>query len=699
MASPVKPIGPAPFPVEAGSPHPLGATPSPTGVNFSLASSSATGVELLLFSAHDSLEPFQTIRFDPYVNKTFHCWHAFVRGLKPGVHYAYRVDGRLDSAGQRFNRNKVLIDPYARGNSNSLWDRGSACTPEDNVGTSIRSVVIDSSGYDWEGDKPLNRPMEESVIYEAHVRGLTQSPTSGVLHPGTFAGLVEKIPYLQDLGITAVELLPVFDFDEKAVLRVVDGKPVRNYWGYSTIGYFAPQSSYCLDPESGGHLREFRDLVKAMHKAGIEVILDVVFNHTDEGNHQGPTYSFKGIDNRSYYLLVPWALQYYMDFSGCGNTFNCNHPLTQKLIVDCLRYWVRETHVDGFRFDEGSILSRGEDGMPAVHPPLVWQIELDEDLADTKLIAEAWDAAGLYQIGHFPGDRWAEWNGRYRDDVRRFVRGDPGLVGAIASRLGGSADIYQERGGSPLNSVNFVTCHDGFTLNDLVSFNQKHNEANGESNADGINDNLSWNCGAEGDSGDPRIELLRNRQVRNFMAILLLSRGIPMFVAGDEIRRSQKGNNNAYCQDNEISWFDWTLVNKHSELLRFCRGMIRFRKLHAAVRSDQFFNGSVNERGLKDVSWHGTKLHRPGWDDPGARALAMTLAGFGGDPDLHVMFNMFWNSLDFELPVVPGRRWCLAVDTARPSPYDIADPGSEPDVLGSTHLVEARSAVVLVNRA
>ena len=440
MVSPLsgEPNGHVPFPVEAGSPHPLGAAVSPSGVNFSLFSSNATGVELLLFAAHDSAEPFQTIRFDPYVNKTFHFWHAFVRGLKPGVHYAYRVDGPSDSAGQRFNRNKVLIDPYAHGNSDALWDRGSACTPEDNLRTSIRSVVIDDSGYDWEGDKPLNRPMEECIIYEAHVRGFTQSPTSGVRHPGTFAGLIEKIPYLKDLGITAVELLPIFDFDETAVLRVVDGKPLHNYWGYSTIGYFAPQSSYCLHPESGGHLREFRDLVKAMHKAGIEVILDVVFNHTDEGNHQGPTYSFRGIDNRAYYLLVPWALQYYMDYSGCGNTFNCNHPIAVKMIVECLRYWVQEAHVDGFRFDEGSILSRGEDGAPAVHPPLVWQIELDEGLADTKLIAEAWDAAGLYQIGHFPGDRWAEWNGRYRDDVRRFVRGDPGVVGAIASRLGGA---------------------------------------------------------------------------------------------------------------------------------------------------------------------------------------------------------------------------------------------------------------------
>ncbi len=701
MASPSSnnPVGNVAFPVEAGSPHPLGATPSPSGVNFSLFSSNATDVDLLLFSAHDSLEPFQTIRLDPYVNKTFHLWHVFVRGLKPGVHYAYRVDGAFDSNGQRFNRNKVLIDPYARGNSDFLWDRASACTPEDNVKTSMRSVIIDPSGYDWHGDKPLKRPLDETIIYEAHVRGFTQSPTSGVRHPGTFAGLIEKIPYLKDLGITAVELLPIFDFDETAVLRDVDGKPVRNFWGYSTMGFFAPQCSYCLQPESGGHLREFRDLVKAMHKAGIEVILDVVFNHTDEGNHQGPIFSFKGIDNRSYYLLVPQALQYYMDFSGCGNTFNCNHPIGQKLIIDCLRYWVLETHVDGFRFDEGSILWRGEDGAPAVHPPLVWQIEMDESLVDTKLIAEAWDAAGLFQIGQFPGDRWAEWNGRYRDDIRRFVRSDPGLVGAVASRLGGSADIYQERCGSPMSSLNFVTCHDGFTLNDLVSYNQKHNEANGENNSDGINDNVSWNCGVEGDSSDPEIEALRNRQIRNFMAILLLSRGIPMFVAGDEARRSQKGNNNAYCQDNEIGWFDWTLVNKHSDLFRFCKGMIRFRKMHAAVRSDKFFNGRLNERGLQDISWHGTKLNSPGWDDANARALAMTLAGFDGDADLHLMFNMFWEDLEFELPVVPGRHWCLAVDTSQPSPRDIADPGSERAVLGNTYKVKARSVVVLVNRA
>jgi len=687
------------FAVEAGSPHPLGATPGPEGVNFSLFSGNATGVELLLFLAHDSPQPFQVIPFDPYVNKTFHLWHVFVRGLQAGAHYAYRVDGSLNpAAGQRFNKNKVLIDPYARGNTNSLWNRASACGPDDDVTTSMRSVVIDPSGYDWEGDRPLNRPMQDTIIYEMHARGFTRSPSSGVQHPGTFSGIVEKVPYLKDLGVTAVELLPVFDFDETAVLRQVDGHAVTNYWGYSTMGFFAPQSSYCLSPEYGSHLREFRDMVKALHRAGIEVILDVVFNHTDEGNQLGPTFSFRGIDNRTYYFLVPWDLQYYMDFSGTGNTFNCNHPIAQKLIVECLRYWVREAHVDGFRFDEGSILARGEDGMPSEHPPVVWQIELDDDLADSKVIAEAWDAAGLYQIGHFPGDRWAEWNGRYRDDIRRFVRSDPGMVGAVASRLAGSSDLYQSRGQLPVNSINFVNCHDGFTLSDLVSYNQKHNEANGEGNKDGVDDNLSWNCGSEGDSNDPAIEALRSRQVRNFAALLLLSRGVPMFVAGDEARRTQKGNNNAYCQDNDTSWFDWTLVETNNGLYRFWKRMIEFRKSHAALHLGQFFTGAVNDRGLTDVTWHGTKLNAPRWDDPNARTLGMTLAGFGGDPDIHVMMNMYWDSLDFDVPAVPGRSWFRAVDTAQAPPLDIADAGSEAPVAANTYTVQGRSVVVLVSR-
>ncbi|HYW43318.1 MAG TPA: glycogen debranching protein GlgX [Bryobacteraceae bacterium] len=689
------------FPTEKGSPHPLGATPSAEGVNFSIFSGNATGVELLLFARHDDPQPFQVIRYDPMVNKTFHFWHVFVRGLQPCAHYAYRVDGPSNpAAGQRFNRNKVLIDPYALGNTNSLWDRVAACGPDDNVAVSMRSVVIDpAAAYDWEGDRPLNRPIDDSIIYEMHARGFTRSTSSNVGKPGTFAGIVEKTPYLQELGVTAVELLPVFDFDETGVLREVNGKPVTNYWGYSTLGFFAPQTSFCVSPGSGDHLTEFRDMVKALHRAGIEVILDVVFNHTDEGNQLGPAFSFRGIDNQTYYFLVPWDLQYYMDFSGCGNTFNCNHPIAQKLIIECLRYWVREAHVDGFRFDEGSILSRGEDGMPAEHPPVVWQIELDDELANTKVIAEAWDAAGLYQIGHFPGDRWAEWNGRYRDDIRRFVKSDPGMVGAVASRLAGSSDIYQERGQLPVNSINFVTCHDGFTLNDLVSYNEKHNEANGEDNRDGINDNLSWNCGVEGATDDLDVEELRGRQVRNFATLLLLSRGVPMFVAGDEVRRTQGGNNNAYCQDNEVSWFDWTLPEKNSDLHRFWKLMIDFRKRHPAVRLGQFFTGAVNERGLIDLAWHGTKLNQPAWTDPDARTLGMTLAGFDGNPDIHVMMNMYWESQDFELPDVPGRSWFLAVDTAAAPPLDFADPGAEAPVAGPTHTVQGRSIVVLVNRA
>ena len=689
---------PMPFPAEKGSPYPLGATPDATGVNFSLFSGNATAVELLLFRSHNDPEPFQTIQLNPQINKTFHFWHTYVRNLRPGTHYAYRMDGPSETAaGHRFNPKKVLIDPYAKANTNSLWKRADACGQDDNLTTSMRSVVIDTARYDWEGDEPLKRPMEDAIIYELHASGFTKSPSSKVKHPGTFSGIIEKIPYLKELGVTAVELLPVFDFDETEALRTVDGKPLTNFWGYSTLGFFAPQCAYCVSPESGQHLREFRDMVKALHRVGIEVILDVVFNHTDEGNQDGPVYCFKGIDNRVYYFLVPGDKRFYFDYSGCGNTFNCNHPIVQKLIVDSLRYWVREAHVDGFRFDEGSILSRGEDGNPLPHPPVVWQIELDDQLADSKVIAEAWDAAGLYQIGHFPGDRWSEWNGRYRDDIRRFVKGDPGLVGAVASRLAGSADIYQSQGELPVNSINFITCHDGFTLNDLVSYNHKHNEANGEGNRDGINDNLSWNCGVEGESADPAVESLRQRQIKNFAAILLLSRGVPMFVAGDEIRRTQKGNNNAYCQDNEISWFDWELVERNRDLFRFWKRMIQFRKDHSILRSREFFSGEINERGLPDVSWHGCKLNSPGWSDPDARTLAMTLAGFSRGEDIHVMLNMYCEALDFEVPQVDGRSWFKIVDTAAPTPNDIVDPEAALRLDKKVCVVEGRSIVVLVS--
>jgi len=687
------------YATDDGAPHPLGATVSPEGVNFSLYSGGATGVELLLFDEHDSPQPVQTVTLVPSRNKTFHFWHVFVKGLKAGANYAFRVSGPSTlEAGLRYNHNKALIDPYARGNTKSVWSRVNACDDSDNVVTSLRSVVIDPADYDWEGDKPLNRSIEDTIIYEMHVRGFTRSPSSKVEHPGTFAGLIEKIPYLKELGVTAVELMPICDFDETAPLRTVDGKPLWNFWGYSTMGFFAPHSAYCVSPEQGSHLREFRNAVKALHKAGIEVILDVVFNHTDEGNEHGPTFCFRGLDNRTYYLLVPWEMQYYMDYSGCGNTFNCNHPIVAKLIVECLTYWVKQAHVDGFRFDEGSILSRGLDGAPAQNPPIVWAVELDEDLMDAKLIAEAWDAAGLYQIGHFPGDRWAEWNGRYRDAIRRFVRSDGGMVGQVADAMSGSASLYQARGGLPSNSINFVTCHDGFTLNDLVSYNSKHNEGNGENNNDGVNDNLSWNCGAEGETSDGAIETLRERQIRNFMAILMLSRGVPMLLAGDEARRTQRGNNNAYCQDNEISWFDWSLPEKNKGLVRFWRRMIEFRKQHPALRRNAFFNGETNARGLLDVTWHGARLGAPNWEDGEARALSFTLAGFGEDPDIHVMMNMFWEAVDMDIPQVGGRSWGRTVDTALASPDDIIEPGAEAAWSGQSYPVKPRSVVVLVNR-
>ena len=690
------------YEVEVGYAHPLGARLDKNGVNFSIFSEHGTSVELLLFEQPDDQEPVQIIQLDPKHNKTFILWHVYVKGLKPGTTYAYRIDGpqNLYGAGYRFNKNKVLLDPYANGNTNALWKRTDALGSKDNLTTSMRSIVIDISDYDWEGDRPINRPMNESIIYELHVRGFSRSSSSDCKYPGTFSGIIEKIPYLKELGVTAVELLPIFDFDEKDIVREVNSEPLKDYWGYNPHSYFAPESSYCVYPESGSHINEFRDMVKALHKADIEVILDVVFNHTSEGNHNGPTINFKGISNSIFYHLVPFDKQYYMDYSGCGNTINANHPLVQKLILDCLEFWVKEMHVDGFRFDEASILSRDQNGVPMVHPPVVWQIETSEILADTKIIAEAWDAAGLYQIGYFPGYRWAEWNGRFRDDIRRFVKGDSGLVGAVAQRVSGSADIYQVSEHLPINSINFITCHDGFTLNDLVSYNYKHNEANGEGNRDGINDNLSWNCGIEGEADNPEIEALRQQQIKNFAAILLLSQGVPMIASGDEIRRTQKGNNNAYCQDNKISWFDWDLVEENADMFRFFKLMINFRKsyCHLALRRRLFFSGEVNERGLADISWHGTKLFAPGWDNPDGNALAFTLGGFEESEDIHVMLNMYWDTLKFEIPAVEGRKWYKVVDTAQPSPMDIIEPGQETLVSSNVYSVRGRSVVVLISK-
>jgi isoamylase len=688
------------YEVQPGKPHPLGATPDSQGVNFVLFSEHATSVTLLLFDTSNSLNPLQVIPLEPMQHRTFHFWHAYVRGLQPGAHYAYRLDGPQDlhSGGHRFNPKKVLIDPYARGNNTSLWKRVDATGEVDNLSTSMRSTVIDCGNYDWEGDQPLNRSLNESIIYELHVGGFTHSPSAGCQYPGTYQSISKKIPYLQALGITAVELMPVFAFDETGVDRKnpLTGEQLEDYWGYNPISHFAPHPAYCVSPQEGSHIRDFRDMVKALHKAGIEVILDVVFNHTSEGNENGPTINFKGIDNSIYYLLDPRNRVNYLNYSGTGNTFNCNHPIADKLIGDCLKWWVKEMHVDGFRFDEGSILSLNVDGNVLDYPPVIWNITLSEELADTKVIAEPWDAAGLYQVGNFPGYRWSEWNGHYRDDIRRFVRGDPGIVGIVASRIAGSSDIYQPTGRLPINGINFITCHDGFTLNDLVSYNEKHNEANGENSQDGINDNLSWNCGVEGPTEDPQIEALRQRQIKNFIAILMLSQGVPMMLMGDEARRTQQGNNNAYCQNNELSWLDWNLTEKNAGLLRFSRRMIAFRKSHPNLRREQFFTGQPDESGKPDIEWHGCNLDEPGWNDPNSHVLAFTIWGQNRDNDLHIMLNMDMQKLDFAVPTFQDKQWYTVLDTTLGAPGDIAEPGQEHLFKGEKCHLEGHSVVVLL---
>ncbi|MFC1416090.1 glycogen debranching protein GlgX [Streptacidiphilus cavernicola] len=696
-------IPPPPAPpgaVGAGRPQPLGATVDRDGVNFSVFSERATAVQLLLFDRHDAPEPSRVIALDPDLHHSYHFWHCRVDGLGPGQVYAYRMDGPGDTreTGSRFNPRKVLLDPYARANINSVWDRAGAVGPQDNCATAMRSMVVDLDAYDWEGDQPLRTPLADTVIYEAHVRGMTASPTSGVADPGTFPGLIEKIPHLKELGITAVELLPVFDFDETQVLRSgPDGEPLRNYWGYDPFGFFAPHTGYCADARDCQHITEFRDLVKALHRAGIEVILDVVFNHTSEGNENGPAISFRGQANEAYYHLWAQDRRHYMDFTGCGNSVNANHPAVAKFIIECLEYWVTEHHVDGFRFDLASELSRGAEGYELEVPPLLWGIELSGILSESKIIAEPWDGSGLYQVGRFPGNRWSQWNGPFRDEVRRFVRGDAGLVGSLATRIGGSRDLFSRAADLPTNGINFITCHDGFTMNDLVSYNRKDNYRNGESDADGSFENYSWNCGVEGPTDDDGIDRLRVRQTKNLAALLLLSRGVPMLLAGDEFRNSQGGNNNAYCQDGPTSWLDWDQAAKETEVHRFFQGMVALRKRHPALRAPRFFTGRVNERGLPDVSWHGTTLGCPGWDDPEARVLSFTLAGFDGHPDLHVVLNMFHLGLDFELPVIDGRCWALTVDTARAEGQDLLPPGSELPVSGSTVHAHGRSVVVLTS--
>jgi glycogen operon protein len=610
----------------------------------------------------------------PRRNRTGNHWHVHVAGLPPTFSYGWRVDGPR-GPGHCFDANVVLLDPASTGLSGGFpW--GQPCEPQQRI-TSRRSLYM-RRPFHWGEDVPLVTPWEDSIIYELHVRGFTCHPSSGVAHPGTFAGLVEKIPYLQSLGVTAVELLPIHEFDESdcTFVNPDTGERLRNFWGYNSIAFAAPKAAYAASGADHGQVLEFREMVRALHSAGIEVILDVVFNHTGEGDYRGRTSSFRGLDNRLYYMLGPDGR--YFNFSGCGNTVSCNHPVVRHLLMECLRYWVADMHIDGLRFDLASVLGRDEDGKIMVDPPVVESIAADGVLAETKLIAEPWDAAGLYQVGHFPyGRRWSEWNGMYRDQVRRFWRGDPGMTGDLATRICGSADLYEKTGRLPAHSINFVTCHDGFTLHDLVSYQRKRNRANGEHDRDGTQENYSANCGIEGPTDNPDVAGLRRRQARNLFATLMLSQGVPMILAGDEFLRTQQGNNNAWCQDNEVSWLDWALATRNADFLRFVREMIALRKRHPALRRRSFLRPG-------DVRWHGTEPYKPDFAAT-SRTLALTLDGRGtgreADRDFYIAFNAWREALRFTVAPGPqGKHWRRVVDTALASPLDIVGPDEGPVV-------------------
>ncbi|MDR1744304.1 MAG: glycogen debranching protein GlgX [Planctomycetota bacterium] len=697
------------FRIGRGSPLPLGPDRTARGVNFAVYAGRATKVFLELYDGDDD-EVKAIIELDPRINRTGEIWHVRVLHPEPErlrpLRYLWKADGPRDpSKGLYYDPNLPLLDPYARAFSGvAAWGRPDLPHPNGGGGPAInprRCRIAASRSFDWDGDVPLLTPIEDSVIYELHVRGFTVHESSGVSKPGSFIGLTEKIPYLLDLGVTAVELMPVFEFDENENMRKHPrtGEPLLNYWGYSPIGFFSPNTGYAADAGDAGVLNEFREMVRRFHKAGLEVYLDVVFNHTAEGDERGPTISFRGLDNPTYYMLDRDGR--YRNFSGCGNTFNCNHPVVRNYIIDVLHYWTAVMHIDGFRFDLASILGRDVNGEVLANPPILERISKDPILANTKLIAEAWDAAGLNQVGNFPSyGRWSEWNGYYRDDVRMFWRGDPGLVSRFASRVCGSDDLYSDSGGTPRHTINFVTAHDGFTLNDLVSYEKKHNEDNGEGNRDGEDYNHSMNFGVEGPTGDAEINRKRGIQMKNYIATLMLSQGVPMLLGGDEFRRTQKGNNNAYCQDNEISWVDWRFIGPNADMIRFVRLMIAFRRDHPILRRKRFFSQGGG------ITWHGERENEPDWSEA-ASWLAFLLdggqaklPGGGRDDDIYVMMNA---SAEWRHFAVPGRggEWRKILDTSRPSPEDIYESIDSAPSVGERQdrfAVEPRSVVVLVNR-
>ncbi len=672
------------FDVRPGFYEVNGATAIPGGVNFTVYSHGATSIELLLFHRTET-EPFAVLPI-PKHYRIGNVYSMIVFKLNiEEFEYAYRVDGPYDpKKGLIFDKTKYLLDPYAKAvTGQSQWGDSS------NGERHYKARVV-KDDFDWGTAKQPLLPMEDLVIYELHVRGFTKDSSSGVLHPGTFAGLMEKLPYLLELGVNVVELMPIFEFDEMQDYREVDGKELYNYWGYNTVSFFAPNTSYTASTEYNREGNELKTLIQVFNQHGIEVYLDVVFNHTAEGNEQGPFFSFKGFDNNIYYLLTPDGGYY--NFSGCGNSLNCNHPIVHQMILNCLRYWVTTYRINGFRFDLASILGRNEDGTPMNKPPLLQSLAFDPILGDVKLIAEAWDAVGLYQVGTFPSwNRWAEWNGRYRDDMRRHLKGDGGTAQAAALRIAGSRDIY-EVSTRQNASVNFITCHDGFTLYDLYAYNEKHNEKNGWNNTDGAGDNNSWNCGVEGETDDPEVNRLRRRMVRNAFALLMCSRGIPMFLAGDEFCNTQFGNNNAYCQDNITSWLDWNLLKKNKSIFQFFQYMIRFRKKHRILRVN-ISNGAC---GFQDISFHGVKPWRGQFADHD-RYVGVLFAGQedGKEPDVvYVASNAYWEELKILLPELPeSMYWELKLDT-----WEEKQGQEQESIQGNTFMIHPRSVMVWIGK-
>jgi len=709
--------------IRPGRGHPFGAIIDPKGVQFSLFSRHATSVSLLLFDEERDSAPAHEIKLDPEIHRTGDCWHVIVRGIQAGQLYLYRVDGPYEPLeGHRFNKHRVLIDPYAKAlTGNFRWNIGNAFgfipshpdadlsfSTEKDISDFPKCIVI-SDSFNWEGDKPLNYPLRQTIIYEAHVVGLSAHPEAqkrfNLKNPGTFSALTQMIPYLKELGITSLELLPVAEFDtseNQNRINPISGELLENYWGYSTIASFAPKGGYACSSARGEQIIEFKQMVKEFHRAGIEIILDIVFNHSGEGNQMGHTLSFRGIDNKIYYMLAPNP-RFYMNYSGCGNTLNCNHPVMQEFILACLHYWVQEMHIDGFRFDLGSILGRDTDGKLMDNPPVLERITQDPVLADTKLIAEAWDAGGAYQVGQFHGGRWAEWNDRYRDDVRAFWRGDPHKTNSFATRLAGSEDLYTGR--KPYHSINYITAHDGFTLADLVSYEAKHNQANGEDNRDGSSNNISKNWGVEGPSKNRQINQIRDQMIHNFLGTLLLSSGTPMLLGGDEFHRTQNGNNNAYCQNNAISWLDYSLIERHPDTHRFTRLLINFRKAHPALQRQEFFEGSNSDnKELPDIGWFCENGGPMDWNRA-ENILGLRIDGSrkkihaeDNDADICMFFNAEKRVIHFLIPQPPeGQTWARVINTAQPSPNDILEPGQEQPIGKATHYrLLAHSLVVLI---